>query len=132
MLADKRLIAKVVGFGFLVWLIPFVAGFFLVDQNGNFTVDPFIAKSVFLVIGSLVGAICLYRVYGSINQDHLRWGVVIGIVWMVISWVLDVVILLPLSGDSIGQWFGAIGVRYVSMLFVAVLVGAVAQRMANR
>ena len=132
MLADKKLAAKVLGYGVLVWLIPFVAGFFMVDQSGNFTVDPFIAKSVFMVIGSFVGAVCLYRLFGSINQDYLRWGVIIGIVWMVINWLLDILILLPLSGDSVGQWFGAIGVRYFSMLFVAVLAGAVAQRMADR
>ena len=129
---NSRLWLKIIGFGILVWIVPFVTGFFFVDQAGNFTIDIFIAKSIFMIIGAIVGAFLIYRLFKQINENYLRWGITIGLVWMITNWLLDIIILLPLSGDSITQWFGAIGVRYLSILITGILVGSIAQHFANR
>ena len=131
MLSKRALWTRIVGFGGLVWLLPFVAGFFVIDRTGQYTIDIFVAKSMFMLIGSIVGAYLLFRLFKRINDSFLRWGILIGASWMTINWILDIVILLPLSGDSIATWFGAIGVRYLNMLIVGVLVGAVAQHFAT-
>jgi len=59
-------------------------------------------------------------------------GVVIGVVWMVINWLLDIMILLPMNGQGIEEWFGAVGLRYFMMLIMALLAGAVAREFAGK
>jgi len=115
-------------FGVIVWLIPFASGFFVIDQSGNFTVDIFIAKSMFLLIGNLVGAVLIFVLFSSIKGRYIASGVAIGVIWMIINWLLDILVLLRLSGDTISAWFGSVGVRYFSMLIMAVLVGAIARK----
>ena len=123
---------KITSFGILVWLVPFVTGFFFVDETGNFTINEAIAKSIFLLVGALVGAVLIFRLFRQIDEAHLRWGITIGCVWMVTNWLLDILILLPLSGDSIPVWFGTIGARDFSMLITGALVGFVAQHFVGK
>jgi hypothetical protein len=43
---------KIVLFGFILWLVPFIAGFFFIDAKGNFLIPETFFKSIMIVVGS--------------------------------------------------------------------------------
>ena len=120
------LTVRIVLFGLVIWIVPFLAGWGMVDETGQFRMEVSTAKTIFMLIGAVLGAYLIVRLFALIDRDHWRWAWTIAIVWMVISWVLDIAILLPLSGETIGEWFAATGARYFTILVMALLAAAVA------
>jgi uncharacterized membrane protein YpjA len=53
----------------------------------------------------------------------LHEGVIIGIAWLAINWLLDIMILLPLSGMTINTYFAQIGLRYLVIPFMSIAIG---------
>ena len=51
---------KIVLFGIIVWLVPFLAGFPFIDQEGNFIISETFFKSIMIVIGGIIGVILAY------------------------------------------------------------------------
>jgi len=43
-------------YGFLAWLIPFVASLFFYTREGELTIDIFLFKSIMIVVGSFSAA----------------------------------------------------------------------------
>ena len=82
---------KIVLFGFLLWLIPFIAGFPFVDASGNFLIHETFFKSIMIVVGGLVGVTLAVIYFREIGKDHVREGVTIGVVWLMINLGLDLV-----------------------------------------
>lgn len=82
---------KIVLFGFFLWLIPFIAGFPFVDPSGNFLIAETFFKSIMIVVSALVGVTLAVMYFKEIRTDHVREGVTIGVVWLVINLCLDLV-----------------------------------------
>ncbi|MGD9107618.1 MAG: hypothetical protein PVI75_00400 [Gammaproteobacteria bacterium] len=114
---------KIIIFGCILWIIPFLAGFLLYSSKGQPLFDIFLIKSIMIAIGSLTGIILLILYFKKISINYLREGVVVGISWLFINWLLDILILLPMNKMSINIYFMNIGIRYLSILFVSVSVG---------
>ncbi len=129
--SNTALTVRIVLFGFVIWLVPFLAGWGMVDETGQFTMEVSTAKTIFMLIGAVLGAYLIVRLFRLIDRDYWRWAWTIGIVWMGISWVLDIAVLLPLSGETIGEWFAATGARYFTILIMALLAAAVATGRAS-
>ncbi|VVB50874.1 Uncharacterised protein [uncultured archaeon] len=110
-------------YGFLAWLIPFVASFFFYTREGKLTIDIFLFKSIMIVVGSFSAAILLIYYFKNINVDYLKEGIIVGLVWFGISIVLDVLILIPMSGMPIMDYFMQIGLRYLAIPAMSVAVG---------
>lgn len=110
-------------YGFLAWLIPFVASFFFYSREGKLTIDIFLFKSIMIVVGSFSAAILLIYYFKNINVDYLKEGIIVGLVWFGISVVLDLLILIPMSGMSIMDYFMQIGLRYLAIPAMSIAVG---------
>ncbi|MFC1769402.1 hypothetical protein ACFLZX_06600 [Nanoarchaeota archaeon] len=110
-------------FGILSWLIPFFVSILFYSREGGLLVDIFLFKSIMIVVGSLVGATLLVLYFKKIKKDHVTEGIVVGIFWFVINIVLDVLILLPISGMSFGVYFQQIGLRYLVLPIIAIAMG---------
>ena len=132
MRSNTALTTRIVLFGFLIWFVPFFAGWFMVDETGQFRMEVSTAKTIFMLIGAVLGAFLIVRLFRLIDGDYWRWAWIIAVVWMVMSWALDIAILLPLSGETVGEWFPATGARYFSILVMALLAAAVAGDKAKR
>ena len=111
-------------YGFLAWLIPFVASFFFYTREGELTIDIFFFKSIMIVVGTFSAAILLVSYFKNINADYLKEGVIIGLTWFAISILLDLLVLIPMSGMSIVDYFAQIGIRYLAIPAMCIAVGA--------
>ncbi len=115
-------------FGFLSWLIPFLASIPFYSTQGGLLVDVFLFKSIMIVVGSLVGTVLMVWLFIRIREGYLREGMLIGFSWLVINWVMDLLVLLPMSGMDISTYFSQIGIRYLVIPIIAVSMGFVLER----
>ncbi|MFC1598651.1 hypothetical protein ACFL2U_01395 [Patescibacteria group bacterium] len=109
----KKFIAKLIGFGILTWLIPFLGSFPFYSPEQGLLIDIFLFKTIMIVLGGLVATIFLVLIFKNITKDYLKAGLIIGLVWLLINWGLDLLILLPMADMPIGQYFTEIGLRYL-------------------
>ena len=121
---------KIVLFGFILWLVPFIVGFLFVDAKGNFLIPETFFKSIMIVVGSLVGVILAVRYFKDINSDFVIEGILLGSVWLVINLAIDIfLVTLGFFPMTITRYFTDIGLRYLSMpIFTTGLGYALKQR----
>ncbi len=110
-------------YGFLAWLIPFVASIFFYTKDGGLRIDIFFFKTIMIIVGSISGAILLISYFKKINIAYLKEGIYVGFTWFVINILLDLLILIPMSGMLISDYFLQIGLRYLIMPVMSIMVG---------
>ena len=115
---------KNVLFGFLAWLIPFISAFFFYTREGKLTIDQLLFKSIMVVVGSVSAAILLVFYFKKIERSYLKEGIITGIIWFAVNILLDVLILIPMSGMSLGSYFTQIGLGYLAIPAMTIAVGA--------
>ncbi|NOQ55854.1 MAG: hypothetical protein GQ477_03535 [Nanohaloarchaea archaeon] len=76
-----------------------------------------------ILVGAPVGIYFSVRYLGALEKNYLKSGISIGLIWSVISVALDLVILLPMSGMPITQYFKEIGLRYLMIPMIMVGMG---------
>ena len=111
-------------YGFLAWLIPFVTAFFFYSQDGGLVIDIFLFKSIMIVVGAISGAFLLISYFKKISNSYLREGIIVGLTWFSINIILDLLVLIPMSGMSVADYFTQIGLRYLVMPVMSIMVGA--------
>lgn len=111
-------------YGILAWLIPFVTSFFFYSKEGGLTVDIFLFKSIMIVVGSISAAILLVSYFKKIDTGYLKEGIIVGLAWFGINILLDLLVLIPMSGMSVADYFTQIGLRYLVMPVMSIMVGA--------
>lgn len=110
-------------YGFLAWLIPFLASFFFYTKEGELTIDVFLFKSIMIVVGSISASILLVSYFKKINEAYLKEGIITGVIWFGLNILLDLLILIPMSGLSIADYFTQIGIRYIVIPAMSITVG---------
>ncbi len=113
-------------FGLLSWAVPFIVSIAFFDRTGALVIAEPLFKSLMVVIGGAVGAVLLVLAFRR-AQPSIATGLVIGAVWLAINLALDLVVLVPMSGDSLPDYLADIGLRYLMIPIMAVAMGAVAQ-----
>jgi hypothetical protein len=108
--------------GVLSWAIPFLAAFPFFSPTGGLIVPQPLFKSIMVVVGTIVGVVLLVWMFRRL-QASLASGIVMGLYWLVLNWLLDIAVLLPMSGASRGDWFVDIGIRYLSLPIIAAGMG---------
>ena len=111
-------------YGFLAWLIPFVSAFFFYSKEGGLVIDIFLFKTIMIVVGAVVGAFLLVSYFKRIRVNYVMEGIIVGITWFIINIVLDILILIPMSGMALPGYFAEIGLRYLVMPVMSIMVGA--------
>lgn len=114
---------KNIFYGFLAWLIPFVASFFFYTRDGKILIDISLFKSIMIVVGSISGAWLLVCYFKKINHNFLKEGIIVGVIWLSLNIILDLIILIPMSGMSIPDYFAQIGLRYLSIPAMSIAIG---------
>jgi len=108
--------AKIISFGVILWLVPFLTGFPFVDASGEFLIRETFFKSVMIVVSSLAGVFLAVIYFQKVKTGYVKEGITIGLAWLLISLVLD--LLLVRSGFfamSYTHYFQDIGLRYLSI-----------------
>ncbi len=118
---------RVLIFGVLSWALPFVMSFFFFTPQGELLVAQPLFKSLMVVLGGGVGVFLLMLTFKRI-QPSVVTGVSIGVLWLLINWFLDALILLPMSGMSMGEYMYDIGLRYLLIPIISTAMGVVAEQ----
>jgi hypothetical protein len=106
--------------------LPFIASFPFYSPQGELLVALPLFKSLMVVIGSMVGIGLLLLGFRTVRPG-LMTGLVIGLYWLALNWLLDIAVLVPMAGLDIGGYFADIGLRYLVLPMIAVGMGLVGQ-----
>lgn len=114
---DFKKILEIIGFGFIVWLIPTIVTYFASD-TGSVQLYDFTASVA--IGGSAV--VLSYIYFKDITSHFVREGVILAIVWVLITIVLDVVLIyLGISKTSLIEYAVTIVPLYV--IIPAITIG---------
>lgn len=119
-------------FGFLTWLIPFVAGFLFYSPQGQLVIDALVFKAIMIVTGSITGATLLVLYFKKIDKDYLTEGIIVGAVWFVLNILLDLLILVPMAKMAVGTYFAQIGFEYLTIPIMSIAMGLVAKSASEK
>ncbi|MCT8336221.1 hypothetical protein FKB36_01580 [Methanoculleus sp. Afa-1] len=118
---------RLIGFGLLTWLLPFLISIPLYSPEGEPLYDIFLIKTVLLVFSTALGTLLILIYFRGIRDGFVREGALLGGLWLLINWALDAVVLLPLSGMAASPYMGQIGLRYLNILIIAIGIGYAAE-----
>jgi hypothetical protein len=124
----KNKLLRLFVLGFITWFFPFVISFGFYDRSGNLNVTYGLFKSVMVVVSSVVGMIALSFHLKFIRNNFMKEGLIAGFSWLLINYLLDFFVLIPMSGMSAGQYFLTIGLGYVQIPVICLAVGMIVQR----
>jgi len=79
-----------------------------------------------MVVSAVFGAYLLIVYFKQLKDNFLKEGLVVGLSWLVINWLLDIIILLPLAEMSFEDWFTQIGLRYLVIPTFSISFGYIA------
>lgn len=120
---------KIVLYGFLVWLIPFAVSFFIyplkIPMYSLF-------ESIMSVLIAVAAIIFSYLYFKDIKTNFVMEGITTGIVWFIITIVIDLLMFMPASPMHMNftDYMMTIGVKYLIIPIVTVGTGYVAQNKA--
>ena len=120
---------KRVGYGGVLWLIPFASAFPLLGLS---QADPAFFKTIMIVLGGVIGGILAAHYFLATKRAYLKEGILLASTWIAINWLLDIVVLYPLTGQTIPRYFQEIGLRYVTIVAPTVALGYVLGRKLER
>ena len=123
----NRLI-KIILFGFLAWLVPFAVSLLFYSPEGKLATDIFFFKTIMILVGSITAAVLLVKYFKGVKKHFVTEALIIGLAWFAISIILDLIILLPMSGMSVDSYFTQIGLRYLSIPIMSLAIGFVLKK----
>lgn len=120
---------KIVLFGFLVWLIPFMVSFFIYPLK---TPMYSLFESIMSLLIAVAAVIFSYFYFKDIGANFVREGVVTGIVWFIIAIMIDLVMFMPASPMHMNftEYMMTVGVKYLIIPVVTIGSGYLAQNKA--
>jgi hypothetical protein len=118
---------RVVLYGFLSWLIPFLVSVPFYDRGGRPRIPIDLLKSMMVVVGAGVGAWLLVRLFErplAIGNG----GAVVGGLWLGMNVLLDLAVLVPLSKMPLPVYISQIALRYLTIPIMSIAIETVARR----
>ena len=77
-----------------------------------------------IVIGGIIGVILAVKYFKDIKGNFMKEGIIIGTVWLVINWTIDLVMvsagIFPMTTL---KYFTDVGLRYLSMPIYTIGLG---------
>lgn len=118
-------IKKALIFGFLSWLVPFVASFFFFSPKGGLLINQLLFKNIMIVVGSFFAAFLIIKYFKIVDKNYLREGLLLGLLWLAINLILDILILVPMGKMPMEKYFIEIGVAYLMIPAMTIVAGKV-------
>ncbi|MFC1536173.1 hypothetical protein ACFL4H_02250, partial [Candidatus Neomarinimicrobiota bacterium] len=94
------------------------------SKEGGLVIDIFLFKSIMIIVGAISGAFLLVSYFKRIHVNYLMESIIVGLTWFVINILLDLLVLVPMLGMSVADYFMQIGLRYLVMPVMSIMVGA--------
>ena len=116
-------IKRILLYGMAVWLIPFVLSLPFFGRDGHLRVDLFTFKTIMLVASYFAGSWLMVRFLEREDHSWIKRGILAGSTWMILNWLMDFLILLPLNGMTVTDYWIQIGLRYAGMPITGFFMG---------
>jgi hypothetical protein len=117
---SKLPVKRVLLYGFLLWLIPFIVGFIAFPAKGFFAP---LFETIMAITLTLCGAVFAILYFKKLGSDFLRQGVLVGAIWFAMSVLIDLPLFLldsPMK-MSFPNYMMDIGLTY--LIYPIVTVG---------
>lgn len=112
--------------GFLTWLVPFIIAIPFYGPDGTPLVNIDLFKSLMIVISAITAALLITWFFRSVKSGYAREGIVTGVVWLFMNWILDLVFLVGMLGMPLPAYAVQVGLRYLMIPAIVIAVGVVA------
>lgn len=118
---------KSILFGFLVWLIPFLVAFLIYPIHAA---NRPLFESIMPVVLSISVVLFSYLYFKSVGQDVKTESIKLGLVFLFISLVLDLMLFMPNSPMhlSLSAYVADIGLTYVMIPVITIGMGYASDR----
>ena len=110
----------------LTWLVPFLASIPFYGKNGTLLIDSTVFKSTMIVVATITAAILMVWFFREVRNSYTRESVITGLVWLVVNWVLDALVLVGLLGMAPPDYITQIGLRYLMIPAMVIAAGIIA------
>ena len=122
---------KMVIFGFLVWLVPFIISFFIYPLK---TAGSPLFESIMPLAISVIVVTLAYAYLKNIETDLIREGVIIGAVWFIISIAIDLVLFLSPSPMQMSfvNYMEDIGITYLMIPIITIGLSFMANKRSSK
>jgi uncharacterized membrane protein YpjA len=111
---------KKIGYAIILWVVPYVTAIPLLPLMQS---DQTLFKTIMIVEASILAAILAAMYFEKVKKNFLEEGIVLGVVWVVVNWILDFIGLLPFSKMPLDRYFLEIGFRYIVGLSLTISIG---------
>jgi len=128
---DNGRYLKLFGFGVVLWLVPFLVSFLFYSPQGTPLVGVAFFNSIMSVALIVVASVLLFLYFKQQTTDYMREAVKVGVVWILVSVVLDLVVLVPMAKMTIGQYITDVALGYIVILVIALLAGMLLEEKAT-
>lgn len=119
---------KLIGFGLLTWLVPFIVAIFFYTADGELAIDKFLFKSLMLVVAGIFNTTLLVLMFRTVTDEYIRTGIIIGLTWLAINIGLDLIVLVGMLDTNLATYFREIGLGYLIIPIISIAMGkAIAQ-----
>jgi hypothetical protein len=85
-------------------------------------------KSLLVVTMTAAGMFFTVRVFDSVRSGYIRTGFRAGLVWTVLNWALDAVVLVGLLKTPAGMYVMDVGLRYLAIPVITIGCGILLER----
>ncbi len=118
---------KVVLYGFLVWLLPFVVSLFIYPLK---VAGSPLFESIMPLVISLTVVVLAFFYLKNLDGDYVKEGVIMGVFWFTISIIIDLVLFLSPSALQVSftDYLMDIGITYLLIPFITIGMGLVAAK----
>jgi hypothetical protein len=107
-------------YGVLIWIAGMAVGTALWPIHASHTP---LFKSVMVVTMTAVGMFFVVRLFHSITSDYLKTGIHAGLIWTVMNWIFDLIVLVGLLKSPLGMYVMDIGLRYLAIPIMTIGCG---------
>ncbi len=112
-------------YGALIWIIGMAVATALWPLHASRLP---LFKSLLVVTMTAVGMFFTVRVFDSVRSDYVKAGIRTGLVWMVLNWILDLVVLVGLMKTPAGMYVMDVGLRYLAIPIMTIGCGILLER----
>lgn len=120
---------RAIGYGILVWLIPFAVAFAAVGFKESWRS---LFESIMAVTVAAVVVLLALWYFRRVAQPTAREGVLLGLIWLAISVLIDLPLMLsPPINYSPQEYVADIGVTYLMMPVITAGIGRAASLSAD-
>ena len=123
-------IKKVLLYGFLVWLIPFIISFLIFPLKSSNRV---LWESIMPIVIAAITVTFAVLYLNTLERSFLKEAVLVGVIWLTISLILDLLLFMegPMKMPFVDYIFD-IGLTYVLIPIITIGFGYLLKNMLDK